>query len=79
MGFRDTGRELSDAEWSALVGREAAPGVYGVGHDGDRLPSGVPRADATAGECAVVWGRGGGAGGGVPAVFEVWSSGHRVR
>ena len=30
MGFRETGRELSDTEWAALVGREALPGVYGV-------------------------------------------------
>jgi AraC family transcriptional regulator, regulatory protein of adaptative response / methylated-DNA-[protein]-cysteine methyltransferase len=30
MGLRETGRELSDAEWAALVGREVVPGVYGV-------------------------------------------------
>jgi AraC family transcriptional regulator, regulatory protein of adaptative response / methylated-DNA-[protein]-cysteine methyltransferase len=30
MGFRDTGRAVSDAEWAALVGRLPIPGVYGV-------------------------------------------------
>lgn len=30
MVLGETGRALSDAEWAALVGREAAAGVYGV-------------------------------------------------
>ncbi len=30
MDLRTTGRELNDEEWAALVGREAAAGVYGV-------------------------------------------------
>lgn len=30
MDFREMGRELSGAEWAALVGREVVPGVYGV-------------------------------------------------
>ena len=42
MGLRHTGRELSDAEWAALVGRGASLGVYGVVTTGIACRPGCP-------------------------------------